>query len=1081
MVRFLGKWLKVYQEEVGLFLISALLLFLIRGSNVLFNNFAETAFLKRFGVQYLPIVIAVTSVSTFFIMGFLSGPISRIPADRMLASTLLFCGASVASFRFLIFLDLNLIYPVFYVMKAMYEVLLGLCFWNLANDLFNTRQSKRLFPLITSGGLTGGIIGSFGTPFLVKAISFDNLLIAYLFSTWGAALVARRIGVLYPIELFPKGKKGKKRTAPGAVFKELKKLLPIISESKLVKILILLTFLPNIVIPILNYQFNFAVNEAYKTEGGMVGFFGYFRGVQNIIALVLSLFSGRVYARFGMPVALMFHPFNYMLAFFAFLLRFNIFSAMYARLSTAVLRNTINMPAMAVLQGLFPPSYRARVRPFLRGTVVRVAVLLGSGLILLMQDLGPPRYLSLVALPFVAAWIGTTFMFKRSYPGILLDLLSKSMIDLKSFEGDASQIFREPRAVSQLVQHFLKARGEAAIWYGKLLRSLGAKGLDAHILSKLKEEDDQTRIELLALLSPQAGREAAETFLSLVDPSKPDLMVAFARTAKRVYRNMPLDEQREIFEKARNPEVKAYALIGFYNFDPQQSESRIKAWLNSAHLEERRAGVLAAGESGNRDHVGILEAMLEKEEDPSIIPLILVALGRLEAQDLASRLLPYLSHPVKAVRLAALEGLELERDEQVWGVIRLVADPSDRVRGLAIKKLQTAHYQKGQLFVEALLIPNRRLREGIFEVIQSLNLKEVDVFHFINGQLKAAYGHLARAEAVRRLPECPERDLLALHLDQQKMLRLEDILRVMAVRDSSGRMRMVLRGLDSSSPSQKSNSLEALENLIDPSLSRLVLPLMENLSVSDSLAIGKKHFKLPDFDSAGVSLFPDLLGKQENWVTVVLALDLLAKIRGVQVEHQTVESLTESGNKVIRQMARWVFLGEIQGKDAERPVRESLVNIPKKIRYLKDIQLLRGLTVSELGAVSLVTREAVFSSGQTVIQEGDIWDKLYMVVEGEVSVREETGAGASIERGRIGAGEGVGDIALFTEIPPTISVHALSETHFLILEKEAFEAVLKAYPMIAIQVCRELARRLRMFQENAMAEALQTAVTPTLT
>ena len=73
MLKILGKWLKVYEDEVSLFFWVVLLLFLIRTSSILFNNFAETAFLKRYGVEYLPIVNVVNSISTFFIMAFLTG------------------------------------------------------------------------------------------------------------------------------------------------------------------------------------------------------------------------------------------------------------------------------------------------------------------------------------------------------------------------------------------------------------------------------------------------------------------------------------------------------------------------------------------------------------------------------------------------------------------------------------------------------------------------------------------------------------------------------------------------------------------------------------------------------------------------------------------------------------------------------------------------------------------------------------------------------------------------------------------------------------------------------------------------
>jgi len=76
--------------------------------------------------------------------------------------------------------------------------------------------------------------------------------------------------------------------------------------------------MPNIVIPIMNYQFNFAIDQAFATEGKMLEFFGYFRGVLNIVSLIILLFVGRIYKRLGLPVALMFHPFNYMVAFMAF-------------------------------------------------------------------------------------------------------------------------------------------------------------------------------------------------------------------------------------------------------------------------------------------------------------------------------------------------------------------------------------------------------------------------------------------------------------------------------------------------------------------------------------------------------------------------------------------------------------------------------------------------------------------------------------------------------------------------------------------------------------------------------------------
>ncbi|MBW2208688.1 MAG: hypothetical protein JRG79_17415, partial [Deltaproteobacteria bacterium] len=96
MMKLLTKLFKIYEDEISLFLWSALLLFLIRSSNILFNNYAETAFLKRFGVEYLPVIYVINSISTFFIMGLLTGIMAKIQGSRMLVYMLLFCSATVA-------------------------------------------------------------------------------------------------------------------------------------------------------------------------------------------------------------------------------------------------------------------------------------------------------------------------------------------------------------------------------------------------------------------------------------------------------------------------------------------------------------------------------------------------------------------------------------------------------------------------------------------------------------------------------------------------------------------------------------------------------------------------------------------------------------------------------------------------------------------------------------------------------------------------------------------------------------------------------------------------------------------------
>jgi len=1068
MLKWVSKFLKVYQDEVGLFLWSTILLFLIRSASLLFDNFAETAFLKRFGVEYLPVVYMVNSVSTFFIMGLITGVMGRLPGSRLLMYLLGFCGASVAGLRLVIPLGIDLVYPVLFILKAQYEALLALVFWNLANDLFNTRQSKRLFPLITAGGVIGGIVGSFGTPFLVRAFSQDNLLLAYLVIAVIAAAAVKRMGTLFPTLLVPE-KETKKGGARSSFLDEFRKVVPIVKESRLVKLLVVLTFLPNVVIPILNYQFNFAIDQTFATEGGMIKFFGYFRGVLNIINLIILLFVGRVYGRWGLPVALMFHPFNYVIVFLGFLLRFDILSAMYARITTTVLRTTINNPARAVLMGLFPASYRAVIRPFLRGTVVRVGTLMGSGFIMASEGWLHPKYLSVLGMIFVGGWVVSTVSLKKSYSGILLDLISRNLLELKALEEkELDQVFRDGNIQSRLLEAFLTSSGEDSVWYARLLRSLKLEALDSKILDSLRHQEDSTKIALLSLLSPKAGPEAVSTFRELAASGKKPLMIAVLQTANRLPEEVSRDFCREVFDTSPDPEVKAHAISALYGQEPEKYKPFVEEWLESGDLKEKSAGAVAAAESSDPAYIPKLLEILGAETDAGLLALTLKALHRLQAEEINQRVLPYLAHAAGVVRAAALEAFQIDGDDGIRKVISMMDDPSERVYEMAKRKIAESPYQNPLVLVESLTIPRRKVREGIFELLESLNIKDLDVFRFARSQLESAYESVVEAEALRRLPESRERDLLLDHVQQKRLVRLENIVRVLAIQDRSGRMRLIWRGLSSVDPRQRSNSLEAFEDSMDASLSRIMMPLLEERPPSESLPIGRKNFRLPVFDSNPAALWAHFLSEQD-WVTVTLSLGLVLKAGLDGMDRGLVENLARSENRCIRQMARRVIVRHIDLHRGEEEKMEAEISIPDKILHLKGIQIFEGLSVSELAAIAAVTEEVAYPANRIVINEGEPGETMYMIVKGEVAVIKGHGTEREMELDRIGAGDYFGEMALFEDTVRSATIRTREDSHLLVLHKREFTESVREYPQIALHICKELASRIRRLHEKLEA------------
>ena len=1065
MLKLVGKWLKVYEDEIGLFLWVAALLFIVRSCGMVLNNYAETAFLKRFGVEYLPIVNMLNAIVTFVVMGAIAGMMSRIQSAPFLTYLFMFCGLTMAGMRLVIPLGIDLVYPVLLMLKSQFEVLQALIFWNMANDLFNMRQSKRLFPLITAGGVLGLILSSFGTPLMVKVFSFDNLLYAYLGLCVAGALAVKGMSSRYPTLLLgdKKTRKAKKKTP---MIEEFKKIVPLMKESILIKIMILLTLLPNVVVPIMNYQFNYAVNAQFASETGLIQFFSYFRGFLNIISLIILLFVGRIYGKWGLPVALMFHPFNYMLAFMAFLLRFDVFSAMYARMSTNILRTTINIPANAILMGLFPVEYRGIVRPFLRGTVVRLGLFLGSGLILASGAFFHPRYLSLVALPFVIGWITAPFILKRRYSKILLDLVSRNMIDLKSMgEEDVGQLFRDKKIQTQLSDAFLKSQGDNCVWYANLLKSLALKDLDSQILTKLKQEDDQTCIKLLELLSPEADKQAIPVLRDLVDPAKPELMLHIIRASNRLAPKLASDFDYGIFENDPDPEVRAHAIIGLFRQSPEKYRSIIDAWLDSENEIERKAAVIAAGATAEASFVSRLNRIIEDKESESLLPLALKSLHSLNAPQLNEAVSPYLSHSKESIRAAALEVFEIVDDETLKQIIPLMGDLSEEISASTKNKIDQAPYNNGQILVESLSIPKRAVRESIFDLLESLDIKDLDVYRFARAQVESGYQDLTEAEGLKLLPQGPARDLLSDHLNQSAAARMENTMRVLAAQDHSGQMRIIYRGLFSSDKRQQANSQEALEDQMDPSLSRIMLPLLGGVPDSERLAIGKKNFKLPHPGSDSASVLSHFLAK-EDWVTVMLAAYIMAQEKLGCADPKALLQLTESENSHVSQMAQTVLKQTQDDPHTKEHEMDTEITISDKILRLKGIELFEGLSVGEFAAVASVTEEIVYPAGEFVIKEGDTGETMYMIVSGEVSVVKGLGEDQEIELARIGTGDYFGEMALVDDVVRSASVRTEKESRLLVLHKQEFKEIVREYPQIALQICKVLSASIRNLHEK---------------
>ncbi len=1062
MLDFLGRWFKVYREELGMFAGALALLFLVRSADMIFNNYAETAFLKRYGVEYLPVMYMVNSLTIFFIMGIVTGALTRMPGNRLLSYLMVFCGISVAGVRFLIPIGWDLIYPLLFVLKTLYEALMGLLFWNMANDLFNTRQSKRLFPLLSAGGVCGDILAGFGTPWIARWIMIDNLLFVYLVITLAGAAVVHLMGARYPT-LLVAGPRGKGRKRPSMIG-ELRQTVPLMRQSFLVKVLIFMTLFPNIILPIMNYQFNFVINEMFASEGSLVTFLGYFRGSMNFISLLILLFVGRIYGRWGLPVALMFHPANYLFVFIGFLFRFDIFSAMYARLSTNIIRTTLHKPATDILMGLIPMAQRSLLRPFLRGTVVRIALLIGSGSILVSENVFAPRYLSLIAIPCVAAWIGTIFTLKKRYSDILLDLISRDQIDLKSMEErDVGHLFADRRIRTRLAAEFSEAEGDGALWYARLLKSIEHVDLDRLILGSLNRQAPAVQVPLIEMLSDAAADEAADAIDGLVRSADPAVVTEAIKAAGRIDPGAALRIDFASFLSGAGTEAAGYAAAGLFRRDPEAAESRIFRWLRDEDPRNIRAGVLAAGHSGSRRFAGRLVELVGDSRTAAFRAEVIESLRKVGNPADPSLLVPFLSDEDEAVREAAIKAVEVEDDRVLEKMIDRLADGSQKIQELARAKIEDAPHQNAHLLIEGLNSPRRRVREQIYEILKTLNIRDLDAYRLVKTRAREAYRCLAAAQRLRRFEPCSERDMLVEHFRQKQDTVVENALRVLAAQDETGQTARILRELFSADASRRANAVEALEDRLDKRVAKTLVPLLEPADADATLAAARRRRDLEPVEEDDARFIDQLLS-DDDWIVVLLTLAMAARLGLEQIDPDTVARLGSHPMPAVRHEASTIK--ELSAMEENEVQEKSETTLSDKIILLRGIEIFEGLSVGELAAVASVSEEVDFPAREIVIREGEPGETLYLIIKGEVSVIKGLGGGNEIELDRIASGDYFGEMALFEDIRRTASIRTESDSRLLTLHKQEFNQIVQEYPQIALEICKVLSLRIRRLHEK---------------
>lgn len=135
-----------------------------------------------------------------------------------------------------------------------------------------------------------------------------------------------------------------------------------------------------------------------------------------------------------------------------------------------------------------------------------------------------------------------------------------------------------------------------------------------------------------------------------------------------------------------------------------------------------------------------------------------------------------------------------------------------------------------------------------------------------------------------------------------------------------------------------------------------------------------------------------------------------------------------------------------------------------RLRLLQTIPLFRDLAAADLLRLALTADRATFQAGETIFQQGDPGDDVFLIVSGRAQVVaqvEQAGITTEATLSWLGAGESVGELSLLDGQPSSASFLAVEETTCLRLHRVDFLAALRDDWALTRALLASLAQRLR--------------------
>jgi CRP/FNR family transcriptional regulator, cyclic AMP receptor protein len=130
---------------------------------------------------------------------------------------------------------------------------------------------------------------------------------------------------------------------------------------------------------------------------------------------------------------------------------------------------------------------------------------------------------------------------------------------------------------------------------------------------------------------------------------------------------------------------------------------------------------------------------------------------------------------------------------------------------------------------------------------------------------------------------------------------------------------------------------------------------------------------------------------------------------------------------------------------------------------LRSSPFFAGLSDEDLGRIAEIGEHVRFAQGDSIVEKGTAGDAMFVLLSGTAEVE----VGGRVHKP--GAGQALGEMALFSKRKRTATVKAVEPVEALRIPADRFHEFLLANPTIAVTVLEQVVERLREVQDRVEA------------